>query len=46
MLRDTRTDFKSGILGDMEYIPFTAPAIEGAFISVLEGLKELGYRTR
>lgn len=43
VLCDTNADFKPGILGDLEYIPFAAPRIEGAFIAVLEGLKELGF---
>jgi hypothetical protein len=43
VLREADADFKPGILGDLEYIPFTSPRIEGAFIAVLEGLKELGF---
>lgn len=43
VLRDATADFKSGILGDLEYIPFSAPRIETTFIAILEGLKELGF---
>ncbi|MGB2986273.1 MAG: hypothetical protein WBE26_10350 [Phycisphaerae bacterium] len=43
VLRDRQTDFNPGIFGDLEYIPFTAPHIEGSFVAILEGLKELGF---
>jgi hypothetical protein len=43
VLRDTRVEFKAAMLGDLEYITFEAPAMEGAFIPILEGLKDLGY---
>ena len=43
VLRDRVADFKPGILGDLEYIPFVAPVVETAFISLLEGLRALGY---
>ena len=42
ILKDISSDFKPAILGDQEYIPFQVPAIESAYISILEGLKELG----
>lgn len=43
LVKDPNTEFKLGILADHEFIPFTAPNIESAFIAVLEGLRELGY---
>ena len=43
VLRDTNADFRPGILGDLEFVPFTAPKIEAAFVPILEGLKELGF---
>lgn len=43
VIRDRSADFKTGILGDLEYIPFMAPAVETVFIPLLEGLRELGY---
>jgi hypothetical protein len=43
VLRDRSADFKPGILGDLEYIPFVAPLVETVFIPLLEGLRELGY---
>lgn len=42
-IKERGAEFKSGILADHEYIPFTAPDIETAFVPVLEGLRELGY---
>jgi len=43
VLRDMRVQFKPALLGDLEYIAFVSPAVEGAFIAILEGLRELGY---
>ena len=43
VLRDISAEFKAGILGDLEFIPFEAPSVESAFIPMLEGLRELGY---
>ena len=43
LIKDERANFKSGILGDHEYIAFTEPDIEAAFVPVLEGLLDLGY---
>lgn len=43
VLRDANTDFKPGLLGDLEYIPFSAPRIEATFIAILEGLNELEF---
>jgi hypothetical protein len=35
--------FKSGILGDIEYIRFSAGIITESFSPILEGLRELGF---
>ena len=43
ILKETSVDFKSGILTDKEYIPFTLPHIDACFIPILEGLRDLGY---
>ena len=43
LIKDLRSDFTPGILADHEYIPFEAPVMESTFLSVLEGLKDLGY---
>lgn len=43
VIKDRRANFTPGILADHEYIPFTAPNIERAFLPVLEGLRDLGY---
>lgn len=43
ILREMRAPYKAGLLGDLEYITFQETAIEGAFISILEGLRELGF---
>lgn len=42
VLRDTRVQMKPAILGDLEYISFTAPSVETCFIPILEGMRELG----
>lgn len=44
VLKEKDYQFKPGILGDHEYIPFSAPAIETAFIPILEGIRELGFK--
>jgi len=43
ILRENGTEFKNGLLADLEYIPFEAPKIESGFIAILEGLREIGY---
>jgi len=43
ILKEKSVEFKPGILADHEYIPFQLSNIEGGFISVLEGLRDLGY---
>ena len=43
ILKEKRVEFKPGILADHEYIPFVLSNMEVGFISVLEGLRELGY---
>ncbi len=43
VVRDHDAPFKPGLLADLEYIPFRTPHVETAFVSLLEGLRELGY---
>jgi len=43
ILLDSKAEFKSGLFGDLEYVPFESHAIEKSFIPVLEGLNELGF---
>jgi hypothetical protein len=43
ILKETSANFKSGILTDKEYIPFTLPHVDACFIPILEGLRDLGY---
>lgn len=43
IMREADADFKPAHFGDMEYIPFEGGRIEGGFISVMEGLRELGH---
>ncbi len=44
LVKEAKAEFKSGLLADHEFIPFSAPRIEQAFIPLLEGLRALGYR--
>lgn len=44
VLVERSVDFKSGMLADLEYIPFTLPHIDNTFVPILEGLRDLGYR--
>lgn len=44
ILKEKNYEFKPGLLGDHEYIPFTNPAIESTFIPILEGMRELGFK--
>jgi hypothetical protein len=44
LLVEEGTDFKSGVLGDLEYIRFAKGKIAECFTPVLEGLRELGFR--
>ena len=44
VLLEEGTDFKSGVLGDLEYIRFAKGKIADSFTPVLEGLRELGFR--
>jgi hypothetical protein len=41
VLRQDDVDFKAGLLGDMEYIPFPSNHISETFIPILEGLNEI-----
>jgi hypothetical protein len=43
VLKEKSAQFKPGMLADHEFIPFENSKIETTFISVLEGLRELGY---
>jgi hypothetical protein len=43
VLKESKVAFKSGLLADHEYIPFTGRHIEQTFIPLLEGLIELKY---
>lgn len=43
ILLEATVAFKSGVLGDHEYIHFVAPRIDVAFVPILEGLREIGY---
>lgn len=43
LIKDKSCDFRSGLLADYEFIPFSMPHIETIFTPVLEGLRELGY---
>ncbi len=44
LIRDTIADFKPGLLADHEFIPICAGCVEQAFIPLLEGLRNVGYR--
>jgi hypothetical protein len=44
LLKEKQYPFKPGLLGDHEFIPFTAPTIETTFIPILEGLRNLGFK--
>jgi hypothetical protein len=44
LLKEKAYQHSGALLADHEYIPFEAPHIERAFIQVLEGLRELGFR--
>jgi len=44
LLVEEGVEFKPGILGDLEYIPFPKNLISEAITPILEGLRELGYR--
>lgn len=44
LLIEEGVDFKPGVLGDLEYIRFLEGQISVAFVPLLEGLQELGYR--
>jgi len=37
-------DFKSGVLGDLEYIRFTKGRVADCFTPILEGFRELGFQ--
>lgn len=43
LLKARDAEFKAALLADHEFIPFDTPHIEGTFIGVLEGLREVGY---
>lgn len=43
LLIEGGVEFKPGILGDIEYIQFPSENISSSFVSILEGLQELGY---
>lgn len=44
LIRDTTAGFKPGLLADHEFIPICAGCVEQAFIPLLEGLRNVGYR--
>ena len=44
LLIEEGVTFKPGVLGDLEYIRFSEGQIPMAFVPLLEGLQELGYR--
>jgi hypothetical protein len=44
VLVEEGTDFKPGVLGDLEYIRFAKGKIAECFTPVLEGLREPGFR--
>jgi hypothetical protein len=44
LVKEVDAIFKAGLLADHEYIPFSAPHIEQAFIPLLEGLRALGFQ--
>jgi hypothetical protein len=46
ILKESKAEFKAGILSDHEYIPFTGRHVEQTFIPLLEGLRELKYKFR
>jgi hypothetical protein len=46
LLIEEGVTFKPGILGDLEYFRFASGQISTAFVPLLEGLQELGYRAR
>ena len=41
ILKQANVTFKSGILGDHEYIPFPAGQLSKAFVPILQGLNGL-----
>jgi hypothetical protein len=43
LLKQEDFDYKPGLLGDREYIPFPPDYIEATFTPILEGLRDLGY---
>jgi hypothetical protein len=43
LLKQEGFDYKSGLLGDREYIPFSPECVEATFTPILEGLRDLGY---
>ena len=43
LLLERSVQLKPGLLGDLEYIAFTAPHVDTAFVPILEGLREVGY---
>jgi hypothetical protein len=46
LLIEEGVTFKPGILGDLEYVRFASGQISMAFVPLLEGLQELGYKVR
>ena len=43
LLKEETAQFKPALLADHEFIRFRGAGIEGTFIQILEGLRELGY---
>lgn len=43
ILKESSVEFKPGIFGDVEFIPFSSSKVESTFIPILEGLKEIGF---
>jgi hypothetical protein len=44
LLKEKAYEFKPGLLGDHEYIPFTNLIIETTFVPILEGIRDLGFK--
>jgi len=44
LLIEEGVEFKPGIIGDLEYIPFPKNRISETITPILEGLRELGYK--
>ena len=44
LLVEEGIEYKAGVLGDLEYVRFPMGHVSVAFVPILEGLQELGYR--